>query len=59
VEVTTGITGESDIEVISGLQAGSEVITGPSRVLKTLKDGASVKRQSKTAGANANAAGGS
>lgn len=59
VEVTTGITGESDIEVISGLQAGSEVITGPSRVLKTLKDGASVKRQSKTAGANANAGGGS
>ncbi len=59
VEVTTGITGESDIEVISGLQAGAEVITGPSRVLKTLKDGASVKRQTKAAGANANSGGGS
>jgi HlyD family secretion protein len=54
VEVITGITGESDIEVISGLQAGAEVVTGPSRVLKTLKEGASVKRQSKAASANAN-----
>ena len=59
VEVTTGITGESDIEITSGLQAGVEVITGPSRVLKTLKDGASVKRQTRAAGANANAGGGS
>jgi HlyD family secretion protein len=59
VDVTTGITGESDIEIISGLQAGAEVITGPSRVLKTLKDGATVKRQAKVAGANANASGGS
>ncbi len=59
VEVTTGITGESDIEITSGLQAGAEVVTGPSRVLKTLKDGTTVKRQSKTPGANANAGGGS
>src|SRR5207237_10476820 len=59
VEVTTGITGESDIEITSGLQAGAEVVTGPSRVLKTLKEGASVKRQSKASGANANAGGGS
>src|SRR5258707_521383 len=59
VEVTTGITGESDIEITSGLQAGVEVITGPSRVLKSLKDGAGVKRQTKAAGANVNAGGGS
>ena len=59
VEVITGITGESDIEITSGLQAGAEVITGPSRVLKTLKEGASVKRQSKASLANANAGGGS
>jgi HlyD family secretion protein len=59
VEVTTGITGESDIEITSGLQAGTEVITGPSRVLKTLKDGTSVKRQTRASGANANAGGGS
>jgi HlyD family secretion protein len=59
VEVTTGITGESDIEVTSGLSAGTEVVTGPSRVLKTLKDGSTVKRQTKPANANANASGGS
>jgi len=47
VEVTTGITGESDIEIVSGLQAGTEVVTGPSRVLKTLKEGSTVKRQTK------------
>ena len=57
VEVTTGITGESDIEITSGLSAGTEVVTGPSRVLKTLKDGNTVKRQTRAAGANANAGG--
>ena len=57
VEVTTGITGESDIEIVSGLSAGSEVITGPSRVLKTLKAGDKVKKQTRTPGANANAGG--
>ena len=55
VEVTTGITGESDIEITSGLSAGAEVVTGPSRVLKTLKDGTLVKRQTRKPDANANA----
>jgi len=59
VEVTTGITGESDIEILSGVKAGDEVITGPSRVLKTLKDAATVKRQTRKAGDNSNAGGGS
>ena len=45
VEVTTGITGEADIEITSGVQAGMEVVRGPSRVLKTLKDGMTIKRQ--------------
>ena len=54
VEVATGITGESDIEVTSGLNAGSEVITGPSRILKTLKAGDKVKKQTRSPGANAN-----
>lgn len=56
VEVTTGITGEADIEITSGVQAGMEIVRGPSRVLKTLKDGMSVKRQVKKPGANANEA---
>jgi HlyD family secretion protein len=55
VEVTTGITGEADIEITSGVKAGDEVVRGPSRVLKTLKDGLAVKRQERKTGANANA----
>jgi hypothetical protein len=43
--------------VTSGLSAGTEVVTGPSRVLKTLKAGDKVKKQSKAAAANANAGG--
>jgi len=57
VEVTTGITGESDIEITSGLAAGAEVVTGPSRVLKTLKDGTQVSRQTRKPDANANSGG--
>ncbi|MDQ3321679.1 MAG: efflux RND transporter periplasmic adaptor subunit [Acidobacteriota bacterium] len=47
VEVTTGITGESDIQITGGLSEGHEVITGPSRILNTLKEGALVKKQTK------------
>ncbi|MBA3568249.1 MAG: efflux RND transporter periplasmic adaptor subunit [Pyrinomonadaceae bacterium] len=54
IEVTTGITGEADIEITSGVQAGMEIVRGPSRVLKTLKDGLAVKRQERKTGANAN-----
>lgn len=53
IEVTTGITGEADIEVTSGLKPDMEIVRGPSRVLKTLKDGMTVKRQTKKPG-NAN-----
>lgn len=54
VPVETGITGESDIQILSGLSAGDEVITGPSRILNTLKEGTVVKRQEKKEGENAN-----
>jgi len=54
VEVKTGITGESDIEITEGLQPDMEVITGPSRVLNTLKEGTVVKKQEKKEGENAN-----
>ena len=47
VEVETGITGESDIQITTGLSEGQEVITGPSRILNTLKEGTIVKRQVK------------
>lgn len=50
IEVETGITGESDIQITRGLNGGEEVITGPSRVLNTLKEDAVVKRQIKKDG---------
>ena len=53
VEVTTGITGEADIEITSGLNAKDEIVRGPSRVLKTLKDGMTVARQTRKPGSAA------
>lgn len=53
VEVETGITGESDIQITSGLSEGQQVITGPSRILNTLKEGAVVKQQTKKEGETA------
>lgn len=50
IEVTTGITGEADIEITSGLTADKEIVRGPSRVLKTLRDGMTVKRQTRKPG---------
>ncbi|HWA95711.1 MAG TPA: efflux RND transporter periplasmic adaptor subunit [Terracidiphilus sp.] len=44
VPVTTGITGATDIEVLSGLKPGDEVVTGPYKTLRTLKDGALLKK---------------
>lgn len=50
IEVTTGITGEADIEITSGLSSDKEIVRGPSRVLKTLRDGMTVKRQTRKPG---------
>jgi HlyD family secretion protein len=44
VPVTTGITGATDIEVLSGLKAGDEIVTGRYKTLRTLKSGTAVKR---------------
>ena len=43
VKVDTGITGTTDIEVTSGLQPGDEIVTGSYKVLRSLRNGASVK----------------
>jgi HlyD family secretion protein len=43
VPVTTGISGTTDIEVTQGLKQGDEIITGSYKVLRTLRNGASVK----------------
>ena len=50
IEVTTGITGESDIQITSGLEENQQVITGPSRVLNKLKEGDAVVKQKKKDG---------
>lgn len=49
VPVVTGISGTTDIEVTSGLQEGDEIVTGSYKVLRTLRNGASVKVDNSTA----------
>jgi HlyD family secretion protein len=44
VPVTTGITGATDIEVLSGLTEGQEIVTGPYKTLRGLKNGALLKK---------------
>ena len=44
VPVTTGVTGATDIEVLSGLKEGDEIVTGQYKVLRALKSGTIVKR---------------
>ncbi len=43
VPVETGITGTTDIEVTKGLNQGEEIVTGSYKILRTLRNGASVK----------------
>jgi HlyD family secretion protein len=44
VPVSTGITGATDIEVLSGVGEGAEIVTGPFKTLRALKSGALLKR---------------
>jgi len=41
--VKTGITGETAIEITSGVNPGTEIVTGPFKVLREIKDGDKVK----------------
>ncbi len=43
VPVTTGVAGTSDIEVVTGLNDGDEVVTGSYKILRTLRSGSGVK----------------
>ncbi|MBI2682640.1 MAG: efflux RND transporter periplasmic adaptor subunit [Acidobacteriales bacterium] len=49
VPVKTGITGATDIEVTEGLKAEDEIITGPYRILRTIKNGTTVQIDNKVA----------
>ena len=44
IPVQTGISGSTDIEVTGGLHEGQEIVTGPFKTLRTLKNGALIKR---------------
>ena len=44
VPVTTGITGATDIEVLTGVVEGQEIVTGPFKTLRGLKGAALLKR---------------
>ena len=47
-KVETGITGATDIEVLKGLEDGSEVITGSYKVIRTLRNEAKIKVDNKS-----------
>jgi HlyD family secretion protein len=46
-KVDTGITGATDIEVLSGLNEGDQIITGTYQVIRTIKNDAQVKVDNK------------
>lgn len=53
VEVATGIKGDQEIEIKSGPKEGEEIIIGPYKTLRTLKNGDQTKREEKPAGTDA------
>jgi len=52
-KVETGITGATDIEVLSGLAEGDQIITGTYQVIRTIANEAQVKVDNKTPAATA------
>jgi HlyD family secretion protein len=49
VQVTTGITGATDIEVTKGLDPGDRIVTGTYRILRDLKEDSLVKQDTELA----------
>ena len=45
VPVTTGLAGESNIEIVKGLSDGQQIVTGPFRALRELKEGTKIREQ--------------
>jgi len=43
VPVQTGISGVTDIEILSGLREGDEIVNGPYKALRTLRPGSGIK----------------
>ena len=49
--VQLGLAGELKVEVTGGLSAGQELLTGPFKTLRTLKEGDKVKIENEKKGA--------
>ncbi len=45
IPVKTGLSGESSIEITTGLRPGQQIITGPFKALRDIEDGSKVKEQ--------------
>jgi len=45
VPVTTGLAGETNIEIVKGLKGGEQIVVGPFRALREIKDGTKVREQ--------------
>ncbi|HEX2060060.1 MAG TPA: efflux RND transporter periplasmic adaptor subunit, partial [Thermoanaerobaculia bacterium] len=48
VPIVTGLAGETNIEIVRGLSEGQEIVTGPFRALRELKDGTKIREQKET-----------
>ena len=48
-KVETGITGSTDIEVLSGLQPGDQIVIGSYQAIRTMRPGARVKIDNRNA----------
>lgn len=48
VEIKTGITGDTEIEILSGLNENDKIVIGPFRQLRNLKSGTAVTQEKKT-----------
>jgi HlyD family secretion protein len=45
VPVVTGLAGDTNIEIVKGLSEGQEIVTGPFRALRDIKDGSKIREQ--------------
>jgi HlyD family secretion protein len=50
VNVQTGLTGETSIEIVSGVKPGDEIVIGPFKALREIKDGEKIKVEKEETG---------
>jgi HlyD family secretion protein len=46
--VETGIMGDTDLEIVTGLQEGEEIVSGSYKTLRTLQEDARIKIEDKS-----------